>query len=80
MENRKQVSPSQFEYLGRWVDKHNFRANVYNGKEKKLAKSYEEFIDLISSGLWFETLSYAETHLKTEKKNKFKSQMRQSTS
>jgi hypothetical protein len=45
----------QFDYLGRWVDKHNFRAFVYNSKgEEKLANTYQEFAALISSGIWFD--------------------------
>ncbi len=44
----------QFQYLGRWVDKANFRAFVHDkaGKEK-LANSYTDYESLISSGLWF---------------------------
>jgi len=44
----------QFNYLGRWVDKHNFRAFVYDkdGKEK-LANTYEDFQILTTSGIWF---------------------------
>jgi len=45
---------SQFQYLGRWVEKSSFRAFVYNAKgEECLAGSYKEFEDLISSGVWF---------------------------
>lgn len=62
----KDVSSSQFEYLGRWVSKKDFRAFVYNGKEQRLAASYQEFIDLIGSGLWYETLNLAENHLNKE--------------
>lgn len=43
---------SQFEYLGRWVDKKHFRAFVYSGEKQKLANSYEEFMKLIGSGEW----------------------------
>lgn len=44
----------QFQYLGRWVDKKNFRAFVYNEKgDEKLADSYQEFESLTTSGLWF---------------------------
>lgn len=39
-------------YLGRWVSKEHFRAFVYGKDEKKLAKSYDEYCSLISSGLW----------------------------
>jgi len=51
---QKDVHEGQFQYLGRWVNKEFFRAFVYNEKnEEKLANSYREFEDLISSGLWF---------------------------
>jgi len=44
----------QFNYLGRWVDKHTFRAFVYSDKgDEKLANSYQEFISLTTSGLWY---------------------------
>ena len=45
---------NQFLYLGRWVDKEYFTAFVYdkNGNEK-LAQSYKQFEDLISSGIWY---------------------------
>lgn len=45
--------PNQFEYLGRWVDTKNFRGFVYSKNEQKLARDYQEFTDLIGSGLWF---------------------------
>ncbi len=40
-------------YLGRWVSRSHFRAFVYNNSGSKLAESYKEFSDLISSGIWF---------------------------
>lgn len=52
--------PTQFEYLGRWVDTKHFCAFVYSISEQKLAKSYQEFIDLIGSGLWFASKEDAE--------------------
>ena len=53
-EKPKNIREDQEFYLGRWVDRKNFRAFVYNEKnEEKLADSYQEFEDLISSGLWF---------------------------
>ena len=49
-------SYSRFEmvcYGGKIVPKHPFRAFVYGVKnEKKLANSWEEFSQLITSGLW----------------------------
>lgn len=43
-------------YLGRHVDKQNFRTNVYSpdGK-KKLVESWEAFEAAMESGLWFAT-------------------------
>lgn len=49
----REGASGQFLYNDRWVDKKHFRAFVYNGKEQKLANSYDEFEKLISSGLWF---------------------------
>lgn len=44
----------QFLYLDRWVDKAQFTAFVYDQKgNQKLAKSYKEFEDLTTSGIWF---------------------------
>ena len=42
-------------YQGRWVNRENFRAFVYNQTEKKLANSYKEYGELIETGLWFST-------------------------
>lgn len=50
----KNVKEDQFEYLGRWVDKSTFRAFVYNKTgNQMLAKSFDEYENLTSSGLWF---------------------------
>lgn len=52
--NPRNVITGQFQYLGRWVNKDQFRAYVYNDKgDQKLADSYHEYEQLISSGLWF---------------------------
>lgn len=53
MDQTKSKSVDQFFYQGRWVNKQNFRAFVYNGESQKLANSYQEFNSLIDSGLWF---------------------------
>lgn len=49
------MSESQEEqvlYLSRWVSKAHFKAFVYKKDAKHLAKTYQEFSDLISSGVW----------------------------
>lgn len=54
--NIKDAHEGQFQYLGRWADKKNFRAFVYNEKgEQRLANSYDEFISLTTNGIWFES-------------------------
>jgi hypothetical protein len=53
MNSRVKKPESQVMYLGRWVNKDNFRVFVYNEKSKKLVNSYEEYEELISSTLWF---------------------------
>lgn len=53
----------QILYMGRWVDKKNFRAFVYDTKgEQKLAENYEEFNELTSSGAWFESKEAVDKH------------------
>ena len=50
----KKIKNDQFFYLNRWVDKAHFRAFVYDAKNaEKLAHSYEEYLTLTSSGIWF---------------------------
>lgn len=51
--NQTQEKEPQVNYLGRWVDKKHFRTFVYNKTEQKLATSYDEYLKLIESGLWF---------------------------
>lgn len=41
-------------YKGKWVWKRFFRVFVYNKDGQKLAKSYDEFVDLITVGGWTE--------------------------
>lgn len=43
----------QVMYNGRFVDKAHFRAFVYNETGQKLANSYDEYEELITSGVWF---------------------------
>jgi len=57
MKENKDGVKKQVMYLGRWVDRENFRAFVYKiGKEAKLAKSYDEFESLIATGIWFDSI------------------------
>ncbi len=53
MDQSKPVKAGQVEYLGRWVDRAHFCAFVYNKEGQRLAKSYDEFSNLLASGLWF---------------------------
>jgi hypothetical protein len=48
------VEEGQFLYCGRWVDKKHFRAYVYSRDGKKIANSYQEYIELTATGLWFD--------------------------
>ena len=43
---------TQILYDGRWVSRQHFKAFVYNSEGSRLAKSYQEFTDLITSGVW----------------------------
>lgn len=52
----KNTDKPQVLYQGRWVDKDNFRVFVFNATDKKLVNSYEEYSDLIESGLWFSSI------------------------
>ncbi len=53
MDQTKGQDISQVMYLGRWVNRNNFRAFVYNKNGQKLANSYDEYIKMIESGSWF---------------------------
>lgn len=67
---KKAVSnEGQFLYLGRWVDKAGFRAFVYakNG-DQKLANSYDDFLGLTTSGIWFDSLEKAAAASKVKEK------------
>lgn len=45
---------SQVLYNGRWIPRKHFRVFIYNKfNESKLVNTYEEYSDLISSGIWF---------------------------
>ncbi len=69
-QSKKYPKPeAQVQYRGRWVSRSHFRVYVYNGKEQKLAKSYDEYSQLIASGEWFdEKLKPKKLVLEGEKK------------
>ena len=54
------MNDAQVLYQGRWVSKEHFAAFVYSKEGQKLAKSYEEYSQLISSGLWKSTIAETE--------------------
>ncbi len=54
MKQTKNVLKDKVEYLGRLVDKLTFRAFVYNRDgSQRLAKSWNEFQELVAGGVWF---------------------------
>ncbi len=57
MQQKSKESIEQVEYMGRWVPKKHFRVFVYSENDKKLANSYEEYQELLSTGLWYGTKS-----------------------
>lgn len=65
---KKNFHEGQALYLGRWVDKSNFRAFVYSEKgEQKLANSYSEFESLTASGIWFAERPNASSKIRKQK-------------
>lgn len=52
MQQKDKKRPEQVFYNNKWVNKEDFCAFVYRGSDQKLAKSYKEYEELISSGLW----------------------------
>ena len=40
-------------YMDRWVSREHFRTYVYSETEKRIANSWDEYLKLIESGLWF---------------------------
>lgn len=65
-------------YLGRIVEKKNFRAFIYGANgEQRLVESWEEFEANMQSGIWFATPKNSEPlgvnkELKPKKKSKIK--------
>ncbi len=58
-EKTQKKRSEQVFYNGRWIDKDHFRAFIYNGADKKLAESYKQYEDLLSTGLWFSSTAQA---------------------
>lgn len=60
-------------YLGRMVDKKNFRTFVYAPPgSKKLVESWDEYERCMSTGLWFATREEAQVSSIVEEKPKRK--------
>ena len=58
--NRKEPKTQQVLYLDKWCDRKSFRAFVYDvNLNQKLAESYDEYEDLVASGIWFSTKELA---------------------
>lgn len=61
-------------YLGRMVEKSNFRVFIYGANgEKKLVESWDEFESMMQSGLWFASLEDAQSIKRVEENLKPKS-------
>lgn len=51
---KKKEVVDQVIYLGRYVNREHFRAWVYDANgDQKLADDFNEFEDLLATGLWF---------------------------
>lgn len=61
MNQSKKNNIAQVFYCGRWVNRNNFRVFVYNESGQKLANTYEEYLKLIESGLWFSSKDFKKT-------------------
>ncbi len=59
MDQTKTVKTGQVPYLDRWVDREHFCAFAYNETEQRLAKTYDEFSNLLATGLWFDSREHA---------------------
>lgn len=69
-QEKNKNSSGQFLYLGRYVEKANFRAFIYNVEGKShLANSYAEYERMIASGIWFPTRIHASLNIVPEQKN-----------
>ncbi len=74
MNQERESADSQVLYQGRWVNRHHFRAFVYNTSGQKLANSYDEYVKLIEGGLWFSSLEEVQpkepVHIRSGRKAK----------
>jgi len=71
MKINEAIIEPQFMYLGRLVNKRFFRAFVYGAQGIKLADDYDQFHELVSSGLWFESqIAYEASKNKKDKPEK----------
>lgn len=62
------MKKDQVQYMGKWFNKKTFRTFVYNHTgAQKLAENYEQYEDLITSGLWFDTKQAASTLKRKQK-------------
>ncbi len=76
MNQTKKEVHGQVLYKDRWVDKSHFRAFVYNVTDQKLANSFNEYEQMIASGLWFNTKEDALNAVKVEEEPKTKKEIR----
>ena len=67
LESPSEDKEGQFIYCNRWVDKKHFRAYVYSKDAKKIANSYDEYLELIATGLWFDNPPQTEVKNATTK-------------
>jgi len=75
MQWKKKISDVQVFYNNRWVSKINFAAFVYDkNNNQKLASTYEDFSQLLETGLWFSEKQ--ESKQKVRKIRKVKAQAR----
>ncbi len=71
MTQKNDIHEGQFEYLGRWVDKKHFCAFVYSGLNQRLVQNYEDFIEIIATGIWFASKQEALDHKIAEERKNF---------
>jgi hypothetical protein len=48
-----EVIDKQVLYQGRWVSRQHFAAFIYKKDGQRLVNNYDEFANLIASGLWY---------------------------